>query len=281
MQVQTTSKQALTRRNATNSLYQYLGACIYTSIKSFHWQFLITKSKRSSKRMLAYFPIKKILDENGKTIFDDGINYSVTNGKLDFDKNGFMIEDPKENKFDNLKTSAKMRSNQLILMHLFNEMFKRKNLVDPKVRVECTKSATGTEKLTSKRLSSLPMFDSKSNRFISEKRETVEQTIGMKVHKLLSIFFQNSNKVTTIFIGSIDCTKESNFEDTHFISFYEFDEKFHSLVLDTQQQQTYQLESVQESSGETEDDYCQKIEEVAFSEFDFISNDNYAIEEKY
>ncbi|EKE40674.1 hypothetical protein ENUP19_0324G0002 [Entamoeba nuttalli] len=277
----TATKQALTRRNATNSLYQYLGACVYTSIKSFHWQFLITKSKRSSQRMLAYFPIKKILDENGRTIFDEGINYLVTDGKLDFDKNGMMIEDPKENKNDNPKTSIKMRNNQLILMHLFNEMFKRKSLVDPKVRVECTKSAIGTEKLTSKRLSSLPFFDSTLNKFVSEKREIVEQNVGMKVHKLLSTLFKNGNKITTIFIGNKDCTKGSNFEDAHVISFYEFDERFQSLVLDPQQQQTYQPETIQESSSEIEDDYDLKIGEVAYSEFDFYANNNKAIEEKH
>ncbi|EMH74340.1 hypothetical protein EHI8A_123970 [Entamoeba histolytica HM-1:IMSS-B] len=222
--------------------------------------------------MLAYFPIKKILDENGRTIFDEGINYLVTNGKLDFDKNGMMIEDLKENKFDNIKTSAKMRNNQLILMHLFNEMFKRKNLVDPKVRVECTKSAIGTEKLTSKRLSSLPFFDSTLNKFVSEKRETVEQNVGMKVHKLLSNLFKNGNKITTIFIGNKDCTKESNFEDAHFISFHEFDEKFQGTALDPQQQQIYQPETIQESSSEIEYDYDLKIGEVAYSEFDFYAN---------
>ena len=75
-EIKGSSKQALTRRNATNSLYQYLLSCIHYLHKVLGWQFVICKSKRKCKKMLCYFPVKQIYDKEGTDTIYTNMQYN-------------------------------------------------------------------------------------------------------------------------------------------------------------------------------------------------------------
>ncbi|ELP95264.1 hypothetical protein EIN_430700 [Entamoeba invadens IP1] len=203
------SREAKIRRNATNSLYCYLCACIDVLIKKLDWNFLIGNSKRRPKKMLEFFAVEKITDKSGDIIFDETMSYEIDKkSELVFNQKGYPIP-KKATDNSSLSGSERTRSNQILLLHLFNFTLKNREIIAKDTKTVCTKKAQEGFRLSSERLEKLPIVNLK-NEIVHVKREEAEKSVGCAVHKFLSNAFKNLQKTSVINLGDCNLPEQND-----------------------------------------------------------------------
>ncbi|GAB1224828.1 hypothetical protein ENUP19_0219G0054 [Entamoeba nuttalli] len=207
---------AQTKIKSTNTRRMYiLAGCYYLVTKG--WSFHFSKEQRIAEKLNHFFPIQKIWNENGVTIFDKDCEYELIQegkkAKLKFDKEGIPI------KKEVTETSGKQNKkrlvyNELVVMNIINEYYmKYYNEIGKDISLTHTKVSKNT--ISSQQYTKLPLVKKDGKLIGIFNKIDVLNTTGSLVYDFLFQYLTrergSQTKYEGVFIGDICYLKKTTY----------------------------------------------------------------------
>ncbi|GAB1228114.1 hypothetical protein ENUP19_0374G0030 [Entamoeba nuttalli] len=205
---------AQTKMKSTNTRRMYiLAGCYYLVTKG--WSFLFSKEQRIAEKLNHFFPIQKIWNENGVTIFDKDCEYELIQerkeAKLKFDTEGIPIEAGRV-VISGKPDKKRLVYNELVVMNILNEYYMKYNELGSDISLTHTKVSKNT--ISSQQYTKLPLVKKDGTIHIYNKIEVLNTT-GSLVYDFLCQYLTkergSQTKYEGVFIGNKGCLKKTTY----------------------------------------------------------------------
>ncbi|GAB1222396.1 hypothetical protein ENUP19_0107G0005 [Entamoeba nuttalli] len=206
---------AQTKMKSTNTRRMYiLAGCYYLMTKG--WSFLFSKEQRIAEKLNHFFPIQKIWNENGVTIFDKDCEYELIQegkeAKLKFDTEGIPIEAGRV-VISGKQDKKRLVYNELVVMNILNEYYRKYNEVKNDNKLAHTKVSKSA--ISSQQYTELPLVKKDGKLIGIFNKIDVLNTTGSLVYDFLCQYLTkergSQTKYEGVFIGDICYLKKTTY----------------------------------------------------------------------
>ncbi|GAB1224089.1 hypothetical protein ENUP19_0172G0044 [Entamoeba nuttalli] len=207
-----------TKINSTDTRRMYiLAGCYYLMTKG--WSFLFSKEQRIAEKLNHFFPIQKIWNENGVTIFEKDCEYEVEaqegkEAKLKFDPEGIPIK-KKEIVVGGKQDKERLVYNEFVVMNILNEYYRKYyNEIGRDISLTHTKTSKNT--ISSQQYTELPLVKKDGTIHIYNKIEVLNTT-GSSVYAFLCQYLTkergSQTKYEGVFVGDKRYSNKTSYEN--------------------------------------------------------------------
>ncbi|GAB1219681.1 hypothetical protein ENUP19_0041G0027 [Entamoeba nuttalli] len=208
---------AQTKMKSTNTRRIYiLAGCYYLVTKG--WSFLFSKEQRIAEKLNHFFPIQKIWNENGVTIFDKDCEYELIQegkeAKLKFDPEGIPMETGRI-VVGGKPDKKRLVYNELVVMNILNEYYRKYyNEIEKDIKLAHTKVSKSA--ISSQQYTKLPLVKKDGTIHIYNKIEVLNTT-GTLVYDFLCQYLTkergSQTKYEGAFVGDKRYSNKTSYEN--------------------------------------------------------------------